>query len=219
LDRSSYFVEKNSGICYKNTGHTLMLGKKISHYRIIERIGEGGMGVIYLAEDIRLQREVALKFLPPDLTRDPAARERLIREAQVASALDHPAICTVFEIDQTPDEQMYIAMAYYPGQTLKQKIERGGITYEQALDLTIEIAKGLEKALKVLDQLTRISEDTFVSPFSLAIIHLGLGDNEKAIPYLEKAFAEKMYHMLLLKTDPRIKKLLLKLGFSENHSD
>ncbi len=123
-----------------------MLGKKISHYRIIEKIGEGGMGVIYLAEDIRLQREVALKFLPPDLTRDPAARERLIREAQVASALDHPAICTVFEIDQTPDEQMYIAMAYYPGQTLKQKIERGGITYEQALDLTIEIAKGLEKA-------------------------------------------------------------------------
>jgi tetratricopeptide (TPR) repeat protein len=79
-----------------------------------------------------------------------------------------------------------------------------------------------KKALKVLDQLTRISEDTFVSPFSLAIIHLGLGDYEKAIPYLEKAFAEKMYHMLLLKTDPlfepvrsdpRIKKLLLKLGF------
>ncbi len=123
-----------------------MINQEISHYKIIDKIGGGGMGIIYRAEDTRLKREVALKFLPPDLTRDPEARERLVREAQAASALDHPSICTVYEINQTADEQMYIAMAYYPGETLREKIEAGPLKYDQVFEITIEIVRGLEKA-------------------------------------------------------------------------
>jgi serine/threonine protein kinase len=96
-----------------------MIGKAISHYKILERLGEGGMGIVYKAEDTRLKRTVALKFLPPELTRDPEANERFINEAQVASALDHPNICTVHEIDETPDGQLFIVMACYEGQMKK----------------------------------------------------------------------------------------------------
>src|SRR5512137_1353539 len=100
-----------------------MIGKTVSHYRILEKLGEGGMGVVYKAEDTTLGRTVALKFLPPDLTRDVAAKERFIREARAASALDHPNICTIHEVSQTEDGQTFIAMAYYEGEDLKRRIE------------------------------------------------------------------------------------------------
>ncbi len=123
-----------------------MIGKKILHYKIIEKLGEGGMGVVYKAEDTKLKREVALKFLPPELTRDPEAKKRFVQEAQAASALDHANICTIYEIDETDEGQLFIAMACYNGETLKDKIERGPLTIEEATETTKQVAKGLSKA-------------------------------------------------------------------------
>jgi len=123
-----------------------VIGKTISHYRIIEKLGQGGMGVVYKAEDPRLKRFVALKVLPPDLTRDAAANERFIHEARAASALDHPNICTIYEIAQAEDAQTFIAMAYYEGEDLKSKIERGPLKLDEALDIAVQIAQGLAKA-------------------------------------------------------------------------
>ena len=123
-----------------------MVGKKISHYKIIEKLGEGGMGVVYKAQDTKLKRMVALKFLPQDLTRDEEAKKRFMHEAQAASALDHPNICTIYEIDETEDAQMFIAMACYEGESLKEKIERGPLTIEEAIDVATQISQGLAKA-------------------------------------------------------------------------
>jgi serine/threonine protein kinase/Tfp pilus assembly protein PilF len=123
-----------------------MIGKTISHYRIIEELGRGGMGVVYKAEDTKLQRTVALKFLPPEMTRDPEVKARFIHEAQAASALEHNNICNIHEIDETDDGQLFIVMACYEGQTLKQKIEQGPLKIKDALELSIQIAQGLIKA-------------------------------------------------------------------------
>ena len=123
-----------------------MIGKTISHYKILSEIGSGGMGIVYKAEDTNLKRHVALKFLPPELTRDTEARERFIHEAQLASALDHPNICTIHEIGKTDDNQMFIVMAYYEGKTLKKKIEGGSLKTDEILDITMQIAEGLSRA-------------------------------------------------------------------------
>jgi len=123
-----------------------MIGKTVSHYRILERLGEGGMGVVYKAEDLTLGRTIALKFLPPELTRDAAAKERFKHEARAASALDHPNICTIHEINETDDGQMFIAMACYEGETLKKKIERGPMDLDQAVRIAIQVGEGLAKA-------------------------------------------------------------------------
>ena len=123
-----------------------MIGQQILHYEIIEKLGSGGMGVVYKAEDTKLKRTVALKFLPPDLTRDEDAKQRFIHEAQTASALDHSNICAIHEIGETEEGQMFIAMAYYEGETLKKKIERGALPVDEALDLALQIAGGLSKA-------------------------------------------------------------------------
>jgi formylglycine-generating enzyme required for sulfatase activity len=104
------------------------------------------MGVVYKAEDLRLKRTVALKFLSPELTSEPEARERFVHEAQAASELDHPNICTIHEIDETEAGQMYIAMAYYQGASLKDRIKQGSVRVEEALDITVQLARGLGKA-------------------------------------------------------------------------
>ena len=122
-----------------------MQGRVISHYRILERLGAGGMGVVYRAEDTRLRRIVALKFLPAELTADKDARDRFIHEAQAASALDHPNICAIYDVDAA-DEQLFIAMAYYEGETLKQRIAHGPLPVPDALDLARQVARGLEHA-------------------------------------------------------------------------
>jgi TolB-like protein len=123
-----------------------MIGQTISHYRILDKLGGGGMGVVYKAEDTTLKRLVALKFLPPELTRDPEAKERLIREARAASALDHPNICTVYEVGETNEGQLFIAMACYEAETLKKKIEGGPMPIAGAIDIAVQIAQGLTKA-------------------------------------------------------------------------
>jgi eukaryotic-like serine/threonine-protein kinase len=123
-----------------------MVGHTVSHYRILEHLGGGGMGVLYKAQDLRLDRLVALKFLSPDLTRDPEAKQRFIHEAKAASALQHNNICTIHDIDQTEDGQMFISMEYLEGETLKKKIARGRITDADAVDIAIQVAQGLSTA-------------------------------------------------------------------------
>jgi serine/threonine protein kinase len=123
-----------------------MIGKVVSHYKILEKLGEGGMGVVYKAEDTKLKRTVALKFLPPALTGDLEAKERFTHEAQAASALDHPNVSTVFEINETDDGQMFMAMACYDGETLKTRIGRGPLPVDEAVGIATQVAQGLAKA-------------------------------------------------------------------------
>ncbi|MGB5896375.1 MAG: serine/threonine-protein kinase, partial [Ignavibacteriaceae bacterium] len=123
-----------------------MIEKTILHYKILEKLGEGGMGVVYKAEDTKLHRQVALKFLPSSLTSDPDAKERFIQEARAASALDHPNVCTIHEINETEDGQMFIAMACYEGMTLSDKIANGQIPIDEIIDIVIQITSGLVKA-------------------------------------------------------------------------
>ena len=123
-----------------------MVGQTISHYKITDKLGAGGMGVVYKAFDTKLERTVALKFLPTDVAVSDRDKQSLLREARAASALDHPNIGVIHGIEESEDHQLFIVMGYYEGETLAQKLSRGAIPVRESLDLTIQIARGLSAA-------------------------------------------------------------------------
>ena len=125
---------------------SLSPGTKLGPYQIVAELGRGGMGVVYTAHDPRLDRHVAIKLLPPDLTRDATAKQRFLQEAKAASALDHPNICTIHEINETADGQLYLVMAHYEGETLKERIARGPLALSDAIDIATQVGTGLAEA-------------------------------------------------------------------------
>ncbi len=123
----------------------MVIGFSISHYRIVAKLGEGGMGVVYKAEDTKLERTVALKFLAAHLLNDEEAKERFLREAKAAAALNHPNICPVYEIDEV-DGKTFISMAFIDGDTLEERISEGPLPIKDALDISRQVADGLQAA-------------------------------------------------------------------------
>lgn len=123
-----------------------MIGQTVSHYRIVSKLGAGGMGVVYKAEDLTLDRHVALKFLPPHLSCDEDAKKRFVHEAKAASALEHPTIASIYEIDEDSQGQTFIVMPCYEGTTLDEKLRQGPLGVEEALDIASQVASGLAKA-------------------------------------------------------------------------
>jgi len=124
-----------------------MIGQTVSHYRVVGQVGGGGMGDVYKAEDTKLRRTVALKFLSPEFTRDASARKRFMHEAQAASALEHKNICAIHEIDETDDGRIFICMSYYEGESLKERLtRRGPLPPDEALPIALQLAHGLARA-------------------------------------------------------------------------
>ena len=124
----------------------LSAGSQLGPYEIRSQLGQGGMGVVYLAQDPRLKRQVAIKLLPPDLTRDATAKQRFLQEAQAASALDHPNVCAIYDVGETDDGQLYLVMAFYEGETLKDRIARGPLPVDDAIDVATQVGQGLAEA-------------------------------------------------------------------------
>src|SRR3954454_7198572 len=127
------------------TGLDSLIGRRIGHYKLLDKVGAGGMGVVYRARDLELERFAAIKFLPDDLVKDPDALMRFRREARAASALNHPGICTIYEIGEE-EGRPYLVMELLDGESLEQAIARGGMEMRNLLNVCIEIADALDAA-------------------------------------------------------------------------
>jgi len=187
-----------------------MINQTISHFKILEKLGEGGMGVVYKAQDLKLDRLAALKFLPPEFTRDPHAKERFINEAKAASALDHPNICTVYEIGDTAEQRSFIAMAYYEGETLSDRIKRGALEVNEAITIALQVVEGLKAAheQKIIHRDIKSSNIMLTAKGQLKIMDFGLarrseqtmltktGSTLGTVPYMspEQARGEQVDH-------------------------
>ena len=181
----------------------------LPRYRIVERLGGGGMGVVYRARDERLDRDVALKFLPPHLSADEAANKRFLVEARAAAALEHPNICTVHEIGATADGQLYIVMACYDGETLERRIARGPLPAREAIHAAAEVARGLSKAhergivhrdikpsnvIVTADGLVKILDFGIAKLTSVGVTHTGGVVGTLAYMSPEQAFGDPVDH-------------------------
>lgn len=140
------FGQSGASVGWPARAQALVIGSRVGRYRVVAEVGRGGMGVVYRAQDERLGRPVALKFLPTELLGDPETRERFEVEARAASALDHATICTIYEIDETDDGRVYIAMAWYEGETLADRIARGPLPVADAVRISQSVAAGLARA-------------------------------------------------------------------------
>ena len=136
---AAVFQERERGILERK------VGQLVSRYRLLEKLGEGGMGAVYLAEDMQLGRQVALKFIGEALLKERNSRNRLVREAKAAAAIDHPNVASVYEIDEV-EGQPFIAMAYVKGQSLEDRIAEGPLEIRDALNITCQLADGLQAA-------------------------------------------------------------------------
>src|SRR5437016_2247973 len=123
-----------------------MVGTQVSHYRIVAKIGAGGMGEVFLAEDTRLDRKAAIKFLPADRAGDPERRQRFLKEAKAASALNHPHVCVVYDVGETDEGVLWIAMEFVEGQLLDAVLRKGAVKIARTVEIVLQVADALDAA-------------------------------------------------------------------------
>src|SRR5947209_16607206 len=123
-----------------------MIGKTVGHYRVTLKLGAGGMGEVFLAEDTRLERRAAIKFLPAEMAADPGRRQRFLNEARAASALNHPHVCVVYDVGETADGLLFIAMEFVEGQSLSELVKGGPLEIVRIVEITLQVADALDAA-------------------------------------------------------------------------